>query len=173
MGAGLFQVVLTDFVISKVIALGTSWTFLLIAHVTKKPHKVRVRVKVWSGFEVRVAVGTGIGAGLVLGYAGVDPEIRHGSDNSSAPTLKFNPDSYPKPAAGPTAILIRLLTPTINLNPTQKSEFDVATKTVSLLYFHALTLAALPWVPLSTLFVVCFFILRYHTLTLTTTPTVI
>jgi hypothetical protein len=45
---------------------------------------------------------------------------------------------------------------------TQKAEFDIASKTVSLLYFHALTLAALPWMPLSTIFVVVFFQLSFR-----------
>lgn len=43
----------------------------------------------------------------------------------------------------------------------QKTEFDIATKTVSLLYFHALTLATLPWAPLTTIFVVLFFQLSF------------
>jgi hypothetical protein len=43
----------------------------------------------------------------------------------------------------------------------QRAEFDIATKTVSLLYFHALTLATMPWAPLTTLTVVIFFQLSF------------
>ena len=74
------------------------------------------------------------------------------SSTPSLPQVYLRSSSYPS------------LKPQI-LSPTQ-SEIDVATKTVSLLYLHTLTLAALPWVPISTL-VVCFFILTYHTLLIT------
>ena len=55
---------LTDFVISKVIALGTAWTYLLVARASKKPHEVRVTV----GAGIRIEVGVGLG--LRLGVSG-------------------------------------------------------------------------------------------------------
>lgn len=40
-GAGLFQIVLTEFVVSKMIAVGTVWVFQLIARYQKVPYKVQ------------------------------------------------------------------------------------------------------------------------------------
>ena len=100
-GAGLFQVVLTDFFISKVVALGTAWTYLLVARASMKPHKVRVTVGVGIGIEVDVGLRLRLGV-WGQSYAGVGLTIEHTNGNALLPRpsscTRFQPWPHPKPA---------------------------------------------------------------------------
>jgi len=126
-GLGLYQIIITEFIMSKFIALSTKWGEYFFYY--------NIYYLKWKGATKKDKDNT---------ENNKKDNTDDVSDNSSNGNNENKDNNYT----------------TLPITPT-KSEFDVAGKTVSLLYFQGVIFATLPWLPLTTPIILLLFYINF------------